>query len=98
METDRIPAGPIVATHEVNIFTADGWVISLQSDKDIDLRGITLTSVIVAPRADFSDRMKRDFHSVPMERTIYQLGTQETQFKLIDVQDDSEPMKFGEKA
>lgn len=45
------------AKHELNIMTNDGWVVTLLSDKPIDLGDTVLTSIIVQPKADHDARV-----------------------------------------
>ena len=44
-------------THELNILTNDGWVVTLVSDKAIDLGDVRLISIIVQPKADHDARV-----------------------------------------
>ena len=43
--------------HELNIFTNDGWVVTLISDKEIDLGDVILSSIIVQPVKDHEKRV-----------------------------------------
>jgi len=38
-----------MSAHELNIFTNDGWVVTLVADKPIALSDAVLSSVIVLP-------------------------------------------------
>ena len=44
-------------THELNIMTNDGWVVTLISDRRLDLGDAILTSIIVQPKADHDARV-----------------------------------------
>lgn len=56
--------------HELNIYTSDGWVVTLVSDVEIDLTGVTLSSIIVQPRKEHFQRTQSE---PDVQRTIYQL-------------------------
>lgn len=43
-------------SHELAIHTNDGWVVTLISDKKIDISETILTSIIVQPREDWIKR------------------------------------------
>lgn len=44
-------------THELNIMTNDGWVVTLISDKPLDLGDAVLSSIIVQPKAEHDARV-----------------------------------------
>ena len=44
-------------THELNIFTNDGWVVTLVSDKAIDLGDALVSTIIVQPKAAHDARV-----------------------------------------
>jgi len=43
--------------HELNIMTSDGWVVTRQADRPIDLGGAILSSIIVQPKEDHDKRI-----------------------------------------
>ena len=43
--------------HEFNIFTNDGWVVTLITDKPIDLGDTIMSSIIVQPKRDHDARV-----------------------------------------
>lgn len=48
-----------IFNHELNIKTNDGWVVTLVSDRPIDLGDIRLSSIIVQPAEDFDRRIQK---------------------------------------
>ncbi len=55
--------------HELNIRTSDGWVVTLVSDKPIDLGDVIVESIIVQPLESHVERIKTD----AAHRTEYKL-------------------------
>jgi hypothetical protein len=61
----------IMSQHELNIRTSDGWVVTLVSDKAIDLTDVILNSIIVQPVENFESRVQNCAEVVT--RTEYRL-------------------------
>ena len=49
-----------MSAHELNIFTNDGWVVTLVADKPITLSDAVLSSVIVQPKENHESRIAQD--------------------------------------
>jgi hypothetical protein len=47
-------------THELNILTNDGWVVTLLSDHAIKLGAVRISSIIVQPRDEYEQRICDD--------------------------------------
>jgi sporulation protein YlmC with PRC-barrel domain len=46
--------------YELNILTNDGWVVTLLSDRAIDLGNTVLSSIIVQPKQIHDERVAND--------------------------------------
>jgi hypothetical protein len=57
--------------HELNILTNDGWVVTLLTDKPVDLGDVLISSIIVQPKEDHDARIERDTEDT--QRIKYQL-------------------------
>lgn len=58
-------------THEFNIFTNDGWVVTLVTDKAVNLGDVTIHSIIVQPKDDYYRRVAE--HPLCVQRQLYTL-------------------------
>jgi sporulation protein YlmC with PRC-barrel domain len=56
--------------HELNIFTNDGWVVTLVSDEEIYLGDAILSTIIVQPKEAYNKRVVAS----PNTRKAYRLN------------------------
>lgn len=61
-----------VPPHELCIFTNDGWVVTLVSDKTIDIGDVVISSIIVQPKESHDARISVGVDSA-VKRSEYRL-------------------------
>lgn len=60
--------------HELAILTNDGWVVTLKSDKQIDLGDAIVKSIIVQPVEDYQKRIDNEPNELRREYRLTRSG------------------------
>jgi sporulation protein YlmC with PRC-barrel domain len=59
--------GRAIMDYELNIFTNDGWVVTLVTDKPVNLGDVRMSTIIVQPKEDHYRRIEQNPNTIRAE-------------------------------